>query len=91
MIQGLGPLFEALDRASGNRQGGATASITRGLDELVGAVEMALTRLGELEVELSWRRAEMRSAGAEARRPILGVLLQRTGLGRRVAGWEQES
>ena len=91
MIAGLGPLFEALDRASGHRQDGAAASITRGLDELVGAVEMALTRLGELETELAWRREQMRGARDEALRPLVGLLLKRTGLGRRAAGWEADA
>lgn len=91
MIAGLGPLFEALDRASGHRRGGASEAIARGLDELVGAVELALGRLAELEAELAWRQEEMAGARAALARPLAGMLLKRTGLGRRVDGWEDEA
>jgi len=91
IIQELGPLFEQLDRVTGHHQDGAAAAITRGLDELVGTVEMALVQLGELEVELGWRRDEMTSAREQATRPLVGLFLRRTRLGSRVSNWEADA
>jgi glycosyltransferase involved in cell wall biosynthesis len=91
MIQGLGPLFDALDRASGHRQDGAAHVIHRGLEELVGAVEVALERLGQLELELAWRRDQMAAAHAESQRSLVRLVIGRTGIGKRAEGWGGEA
>ena len=88
MIQELAPLLEALDRVSGHPGGGTNETLHRGLEALFEAVEHRLARLADLEAELQWRREQMLAAKSESARPLVSLVLRRSGLAKRVRDWE---
>ena len=84
------PLLNVLQRVVG----GEAEAVARGvedqkvLDAMVEGVRLGMVRLQEIESELAWRREQMSGAIDEVCRRPARMLFKRTGLGRRVRGWD---
>ena len=74
-------------RGEGGEEG-TGAPLEPTAESLVGAFRLVLDGVRAAQDELQWRRDEMEGARRALERRLAHALLTRTGLGRRVAGWE---
>jgi glycosyltransferase involved in cell wall biosynthesis len=87
----MAPLLDVVRRTVDGEVGGRRPGDddTQVLDALVLGLQRGLVRLREIEVELRWRREEMRAASTEADGSRARGFLRRTGLGRRALDWAE--